>query len=943
LHHAVWRTRFPMKRGTRDHAMIGRQGTREDLCPGFAAEQRKLQIPLQVAFFGTIVLSVALSWLGLFLPTEVLARRMHSEVLDSFSNISAPQEELIDELVTSQAINAYRSVLISISEAIQLHVVMPPQEALNSMWLMMLASRHVNASWTGTSKHDLWGIAYREWILMVDMINSTESATIHFTDGVHLLESNRYVQSVLVAFETGEVVGVTALGHDRALDASSFDTYAFIVRSSNPTSLSAWPVNSSTGQLAELPVATSPYNLTRQPYYSVQAEHAMRALDDAAAETLWSKVYGISTPNSSRQDLGISLTRPITFCGTYKCFEGSVAAILTLRYINELTSKALQSMHQSLVGANASNSNIFIVGRSSDQPADEGYLIGAANADTLVGEDGRPRLATSESNPEIVHITAAALINHFSRWDDRELLAATANFTFRWGKALQNPPVYESCDVLNMYQKIEDCMQVGTTSISLDSRTKWIIVTVVPANTFGAAARMAAREVHELVKQQERAWSSALQNWEAACVGLVAGVVIATTGLALALGYLVVRPLWQLGNLNILMRRLGDLDFAHESKELGEMRTGSLSFIKEVGTLQTTFCRLSQSIETFARFVPEGVVRRIVRGDHRAAKPHVSMRTVTIMFTDIQDFTTISESLSQTDLLFLLTRYLTVMTRIAEAHNGEVTEILGDGLLAFWNTPDDVPDHAWKACATALAMQEALTELNEDFLARSLPHVSIRVGVHTGQVLSGNIGCNKKMKFGCLGDPVNLASRLEGLCKVFGVNVLCSEATHAALQPDGDPKQLLSRKLALVQVKGKREPIWVYEIMGRRDQSTAGEICGGSAELTSDLDRDVEAGYSRGSPTLFAQTESSADISAMAERARLAQGYEAALSAFHEMRFKDAEALIQEVLGSWPQDAATIKLQERILHFTQSSDGGEFGSSPQELAAWTGTFVITEK
>jgi len=264
----------------------------------------------------------------------------------------------------------------------------------------------------------------------------------------------------------------------------------------------------------------------------------------------------------------------------------------------------------------------------------------------------------------------------------------------------------------------------------------------------------------------------------------------------------------------------------------------------------------------------------------------------------------------------------------------------GDGLLAFWNTPDDVPDHAAKACATALAMQDALVELNDEFLARDFPRVSIRVGLHTGSVLSGNIGSSKKMKFGCLGDPVNLASRLEGLCKVFGVRVICSGATHAALQPDGEPPQFLARKLALVQVKGKRDPTWVYEVMGRSLQSSSVEPCGAMAGSSSDHNHDLEAGCGSGYTNFQNCTESS---TALEECARLAHGYELALSAFQERRFRDADDSIQEVLRMWPQDVASIKLQERVHQQIQCEDREEFKSSQEELVAWTGAFILTEK
>lgn len=168
-------------------------------------------------------------------------------------------------------------------------------------------------------------------------------------------------------------------------------------------------------------------------------------------------------------------------------------------------------------------------------------------------------------------------------------------------------------------------------------------------------------------------------------------------------------------------------------------------------------------------------MRNIVNGDKKATRLHVERRQVSIMFTDIRDFTTITESITQSELLLLLTRYFSVMTRIVEYYDGVVAEILGDGLVVFWNTPDTVEDHAAKACATALAQQRALVPLNKELQKFGLPEIAVRIGLHTGPVLAGNIGSEMKMKFGCMGDAVNLTSRLEGLCKAYGVSIICSQ------------------------------------------------------------------------------------------------------------------------------------------------------------------------
>jgi class 3 adenylate cyclase len=294
---------------------------------------------------------------------------------------------------------------------------------------------------------------------------------------------------------------------------------------------------------------------------------------------------------------------------------------------------------------------------------------------------------------------------------------------------------------------------------------------------------------------------------------IILGIGIAVVG---AVGILVSRKLRLLSNLSKLMEKLSNLDLSTDSEEFSRICRGRRSCMHEVAQLQDTFDRLTTGIALFARFVPETIVQRIVHGDTRATRLYVDRRCATIMFSDIKDYTSLSEQFAQLDprqMLLLLTRYFSTMTHIVEAYEGTVGEILGDGLLAFWNTPDDVQNHAAKACAAALAQQVALKYLNQHFASMGLPQLEIRIGLHTGQVLTGNIGSLTKMKFGCMGDPVNLASRLEGLCKVYGVGVVCSGRTHEML--DSNQGFQCRRLDYAMRVKGRDEPTEIYELMGR--------------------------------------------------------------------------------------------------------------------------------
>jgi len=242
------------------------------------------------------------------------------------------------------------------------------------------------------------------------------------------------------------------------------------------------------------------------------------------------------------------------------------------------------------------------------------------------------------------------------------------------------------------------------------------------------------------------------------------------------------------------------------------MKMARISCVRK---LQVDVIQLSRNLKVLPRFLPATVVRAIVRGDDTALRLHVKSKEVTIMFSDVADFTRITEALHPNDMMFLLTRYLSVMSHIVEMFGGVVAEIFGDGLLAYWNTPDETEDHAAKAVASALAQQKALMPLNEEMTRARLEvqQLSTRIGISTGRVYTGNIGSENKMKWGCMGDSVNLAARLEGLNKVYGTNIVCEGTTRDAIRHH----KFFLRRLDRVQVKGKTLPTEVYEVIGLVD------------------------------------------------------------------------------------------------------------------------------
>ena len=189
-------------------------------------------------------------------------------------------------------------------------------------------------------------------------------------------------------------------------------------------------------------------------------------------------------------------------------------------------------------------------------------------------------------------------------------------------------------------------------------------------------------------------------------------------------------------------------------------------------------------------------------------------REISVMFTDVRGFTRISEQFDPQGLTRFMNRFLTPMTNLIQANKGTIDKYMGDAIMAFWNAPVDVANHAGRACETALAMQARLVELNAEWKSEAeaegrqhIP-VAIGVGVNTGQATVGNFGSEQRLQYSCLGDEVNLASRLEGLCKTYAVGIIIGENTWRQV-PD-----LATLELDLVMVKGKTEPERIYTVLG---------------------------------------------------------------------------------------------------------------------------------
>mgnify|MGYP002395822271 CR=1 FL=1 len=215
--------------------------------------------------------------------------------------------------------------------------------------------------------------------------------------------------------------------------------------------------------------------------------------------------------------------------------------------------------------------------------------------------------------------------------------------------------------------------------------------------------------------------------------------------------------------------------------------------------------------DLFERFVPKEFLHRIAPdGLEHLRFGQADHDFITILFSDIRSFIDLAETLSPQQLLDFLNAYFARMNEPIRQSKGFVDKFIGDGILALFDLPDHSDkDEAVSALHAAIAMQTGLQEWNRERADSGAPPVKMGIGIHSGHVIIGTVGSEQRMDSTVLGDAVNLASRLEGLTKFYGSSILISEATFELLPPD---HAFLIRELDLVQVKGKQEPVRIYEV-----------------------------------------------------------------------------------------------------------------------------------
>ena len=370
-------------------------------------------------------------------------------------------------------------------------------------------------------------------------------------------------------------------------------------------------------------------------------------------------------------------------------------------------------------------------------------------------------------------------------------------------------------------------------------------------------------------------------------IGLVLLLLAALLGISIAAMVTrgLVRPVSRLltGTAAVEKGALDTIVPVTSSDEIGRLTE---SFNRMVGELKVK----EQIRETFGKYVDPRIVAGLIDRPE-LTDPKGARREMTILFTDMQGFTTFSEGMTPVGLVNVMNRYLTVISEPVRRNSGIIDKYIGDAVMAFWGPPFAASeDEARLACYAALEQLAALPGFQDELpeltgVRRGFPKIAVRTGIATGDVVVGNIGSERTRSYTVIGDTVNIASRLEGAGKVYGTRILINERTR---ERAGDAVE--AREIDSVLVVGKSEPQRIFELLGRK-----GEV--------------------------------------PSERLELRDTYVAALGDYREQRWDRAAKGFRDCLTIVPDDTASHVFLDRIAHFRTAPPGD----------AWKGVWALQEK
>ncbi|MFN7709826.1 MAG: adenylate/guanylate cyclase domain-containing protein [Holosporales bacterium] len=249
------------------------------------------------------------------------------------------------------------------------------------------------------------------------------------------------------------------------------------------------------------------------------------------------------------------------------------------------------------------------------------------------------------------------------------------------------------------------------------------------------------------------------------------------------------------------MRKIQNMEIDEEE--------GIPSRLQEISQINEAVMAMKAGLASFSKFVPKALVRRLIHTGQES-KMGGERRQLTIMFTDIAGFTSISEGMKSEEITKHLSEYLDVLSRIVLQNKGTIDKYIGDAIMAFWGAPDRDENQTFRALEAILLCQQRLKEMNAIWTAAGKPSLPTRFGLHYGEVIVGNIGSADRLNYTVIGDAVNLASRLEGTNKLYGTGALVSEPVY-----ERGRRKYLFRPVDMVAVKGKKKGIRIYELLAK--------------------------------------------------------------------------------------------------------------------------------
>ncbi len=311
--------------------------------------------------------------------------------------------------------------------------------------------------------------------------------------------------------------------------------------------------------------------------------------------------------------------------------------------------------------------------------------------------------------------------------------------------------------------------------------------------------------------------------------------------------------------------------------------------IYELQLLNNSISSMRMSMRAFSKFIPKVLVAKLLR-TNQSVKIGGKLRRVTLLFSDVVNFTTVSETYPPEKLVLHLSDYFEEVTQIIMKENGTIDKYIGDAVMAFWGAPIADKDQALNACRAALSLQSRLGHLNRQWAIEDKPVLETRIGIHTGDVIVGNMGSSDRMNYTALGDTVNLAARLEGTNKMYHTHIIISEEVLLEVG-----NHCLVRPIDLVAVKGKTKAVKIYELVGLfHDDPTL-------------LPSEMQVNYCK----LFSK----------------------AFQLYTERRWDAAISLLEDIKGHYGEDYTTTLYLDRCNNFKENPP-------PED---WDGVVHLTEK